>query len=215
MKLLLMLSLLLAQTPFSYGYMPSPTTLYADPECSVAITTLPQTYFVIILGENEGVYHVSYRDVSGYATGIEAVDYEPKTKHAQSSFTTCNDGYPVKLRLYPSADSEVLCEIPDGEGGYYYGDASGSPLIEQVGDKWYYVSYGKQPTLGYVYSSQVSVSEFSPNVVEKIEREESEEASSPLSDDTDFVLIALLCVPAVLIIYLAFRDKTRSSRYAE
>lgn len=215
MKLLLMLSLLLAQTPFSFGYMPQPTTLYADRECSVAITTLPQTYFVIILGEDEGVYHVSYRDVSGYTTGIEAVDFEPKTKHAEASFTTSNDGYPVKLRLSPSGESEVLCEIPNGKSGYYYGEASGSPLIEQVGDKWYYVSYGEQSILGYVYSSQVRVSEIHPNIIEKIEREESEEASSPLSDDTDFILIALLCVPAVLITYLAFSDKTRSSRYVE
>ena len=202
---------------FAYGYMDTVTTLYADPQCLTAVTTLPATYFVIVLGQNENSYKVSYKDIVGYVDNIEIVDYEPVTKYAAADFTVNNDGYPVKLRKEPSPAAEVLAEIPAAKGGYYYGDISGSSLIPQVGDKWHYVSYndGIETFYGYVYTSQVIVSEISDNVIEKVEYDKGEEQEPSPIFGTDFLLIACLCVPSVLIMYLVFKDKERKPRYRE
>lgn len=217
MKLLLIIALTLAQSPFTYGYMPSDCVLYGDAACSEPITTLPATYFVIVLEEKESdVFKVSYKDVTGYIKGIEITDYEPVTKFASARFTVNNDGYPVKLRSTPVGDARTLVEIPSGKSGYYYGDATGSALIPQVGDVWRYVSYndGTATYNGYVYSSQVDVEPIVPNVIEKVVYNESEGSPSPI-ENTDFLLIACLCVPSVLIMYLIFRDKDRKPRYKE
>ena len=201
-------------SPFTYGYLATDTTLYSDPECLNPLTSLPATYFVMVLDE-QAFYKVSYKDISGYVRELEIVDYEPVTKFATASFAVKNDGHPVKLRTEPSETAEVLIEIPDGKSGYYYGDVHGSALIQQVGTKWHYIAYadGDYRYRGYVYSSQVTVSEIEPNIIEKVEyNDEGEEQYSPPVNKPDFILIACLCVPSVLIMYLVFRNKERPRR---
>ncbi|MCH5164326.1 MAG: hypothetical protein J1F36_04845 [Clostridiales bacterium] len=219
MKILLLIALLaMPNSTFTYGYMHTNTTLYTDPGCINALTSLPATYFVIVLESEGGVHKVSYKDVTGYVTDIDIVDYEPVTKYASARFNVNNDGYPVKLRSGPTDTSNVVIEVPAGKSGYYYGDIQGTALIPQVGGKWHYVCYtdGLDSYYGYVYTSQVTVSEITPNIIEKVEhKDEGEELiPSPLSN-TDFLLIACLCVPSVLIMYLIFRDKEKKPRYKE
>ncbi len=216
MKLLMMLALIAGINNFSYGYMSEPTTLYSDPHCLNAVTTLPATYFVIVLEKGETSFKVSYKDIAGYVKDVEVVDYEPVTKYASASFSVNNDGYPVKLRAEPSGASEVIIEVPASRQGYYYGDVSGSALIPQVGNRWHYVSYddGGKIYYGYVYTSQVTVSEIKNNVIEKVEHDKGEVLTSPVFG-TDFVLITCLCVPSVLIMYLAFKEKEHKPRYKE
>lgn len=217
MKLLMTLALIAGINTYSYGYMSTTTTLYSDPHCLNAVTTLPATYFVIVLEETETCFKVSYKDIVGYVDSIEIVDYEPVTKYASASFSVNNDGYPVKLREEPSNTAEVITEVPPSEHGYYYGDVSGSALIPQVGDRWHYVSYddGIKTYYGYVYTSQVTVSEIKDNVIEKVEQDKGEESIPSPVFGTDFLLIACLCVPSVLIMYLVFREKEYKPRYKE
>lgn len=218
MKLFLVLTIFLSYAqPFTYGYLSEDITLYSDERCLEIVTSLPKTYFVIVLEQKETCCFVSYKDISGYAKNVTIVDYEPVNKYATASFSVNNDGYPAKLRLKPTDQSEVLTEIPPSASGYYYGDAVGKALIPQVGDVWRYVSYddGTNTYRGYVYSSQTTVSEIQNNVIEKVAlKEESEDNSSP-SQNTDFVLISLLCIPSVVIMYLIFKDKERKPRYKE
>ncbi len=218
MKLLLLLTLLTSPQPFTYGYLPYGCTLYSDMQLTNPITTLPATYFVIILSEDTAI-RASYKDIVGFLdpASVEKVDYEPVTKFASASFTVDNDGYPVRLRSSPSKDAPVISEIPSGASGYYYGDALGDALIEQVGNTWRYVSIGDPSGTknGYVYSSQVSVTDFAPNVIEKVEyNDKGEDLASPVSN-TDFILIACLCVPSVLIMYVIFRSGEPKPRYKD
>lgn len=216
MKLLLLITLLATQ-PFTYGYMHSTTTLYSDKDCRNAITSLPATYFVIVLETESNCYKVSYKDISGYVRDIDIVDYEPVTKYASARFNVNNDGYPIKLRNAPLDSGEVIIEIPAGKGGYYYGDIQGDALIPQVGKNWHYVCYtdGLDPYYGYVYSSQVTVSEIQANIIEKMPEDKGEESTSSPTDNTDFLLVACLCVPSVLIMYFVFREKERKPRFKE
>ena len=218
MKLLLILTVFLSQAnTLSYGYIDTDTVLYSDTNCLHAITTLPKTYFAIVLNEGEDYYYVSYKDVTGYVKNIEIVDYEPVTKYANATFTANNDGYPVKLRKSPNATSEVILEIPHQKSGYYYGDVSGSAIIEQVGSCWHFVRYddGTNAYHGYVYSSQVKTSEIKNNVIEKVVYNDESTNSVSIQQNTDFILIVLLCVPSVLIMYIIFSDKERKPRYKE
>lgn len=219
MKLLLLLTIAFASPGFTYGYLHTDTVLYGDPNLKTAITSLPATYFVTVLESYEDCHKVSYKDITGYIPDVEIVDFEPVTKWASTWFTVTNDGYPAKLRSLPSKDSEIIMEIPAGKTGYYYGDADGDELLQNYGNKWRYVCYndGLGDYYGYVYSSQISVSEIKPNEikkVEKVENNEGEELSSP-NVNTDFILIACLCIPSVLIMYLLFRDKDHKSRYRD
>lgn len=202
---------------YTYGYINTVTTLYSDAQCSDAVTTLPATYFVILLETREDCYKVSYKDIAGYVKDIEPVDYEPVTKYAAASFTANNDGYPVKLREEPSPNAKVLTQVPDSESGYYYGDINGTALIPQVGNKWHYVNYndGRQTYYGYVYSSQVTVTPIRNNVIEKVTYEKDEEFTSSPSFGTEFIIIICLTVPSVLIMYLVFKDKKPQPRYKE
>lgn len=217
MKLLLIVSLLAMPNTFSYGYLSVNTVLYADMGCQNAITTLPATYFVTVLESYEFAYKVSYKDITGYVIDVELVDYEPVTKFASASFKVNNDGYPVRLRSEPSGVGKLITEIPAGGTGYYYGDVQGSALIQQVGSTWHYVSYndGIDTYYGYVYTSQVTVSEIANNIIEKVEHAKGEELTPSPVTETDFLLITCLCVPSVLIMYLIFKDKKRQSRYKE
>ncbi len=215
MKLLLLISLVTSYSTFTYGYLPNECTLYSDAQLTSAVTTLPATYFVILLSEDE-VLKVSYKDVTGYMNkaDVEIVDYEPVTKFANGSFTVNNDGYPVKLRSMPLSNSPVISEIPSGKSGFYYGDAQGDAIIEKVGSLWHFVSYTDADGIktGYVYSSQVTVTTIPPNVIEKVEHDDKgEDLSSPVNN-TDIFLIACLCVPSVLIMYLVFRGGERKPR---
>lgn len=211
MKFLILLALTI---PFNFGYMNEDTMLYSDKECTKEIALLPATYFVIILSEEDGVYGVSYKDVSGFVKNIEAVDFEPVTKYASASFSVRNDGYPAKLRADPRSDAEVYTEMPNDAVGYYYGNVSGEELIEGI-DKWYFVSYndGINTYKGYVYSLQAAKTEILPNIIEKVEKIEDEASASPSTDKIDYLLIALLCVPSVIIVLLIFKDKDRKPRY--
>lgn len=218
MKLLLLLTLLSSSQPFIFGYLPRECTLYSDSQLTEPLTTLPATYFVIILDEGTSV-KASYKDIVGYLepTDVEKVDYEPVTKFASASFTVNNDGYPVKLRSFPKSDSPVIGEIENGKSGYYYGNAEGDALIDKVGTMWHYVGFddGNGIKCGYVYSSQVSVTAFTPNIIEKVEHnDKGEELTSPVNNN-DFILIACLCVPSVLIMYIIFKGGELKPRYKD
>lgn len=230
MKLLIVLALALAALPSlsaykaiaddslsSYGYMHSNIVLYSDPECKEKVTSLPATYFVTVIESYGDCHKVCYKDITGYVKEIEVVDFEPVTKYASTWFNVSNDGYPAKLRSSPSASGEIIMEIPSGKTGYYYGDVEGDELLQGYGNKWRYVSFndGISSIRGYIYSSQVAVSEIAPNEIKKVEKptiDKGEDLSSP-SSPVDIVLIVCLCVPAVLILYLLFSNKDRSSRY--
>jgi hypothetical protein len=109
MKILALLSSLLSLLIFSpattpivtYALIGNDCVLYADENLSNSLFTLPKTYFVQVLGENNDIYKVSYLDVVGFvkAESTTIVDYVPLNKFPSSiSCVVSNDGNTVTLR---------------------------------------------------------------------------------------------------------------------
>lgn len=201
----------------------------------VTVTNLPQNYFVILRGQTDadGYIPVSYLDLVGYVKpeAVEPVDYEPKYKYAETnSLTLYNDGHEINVRTSPEHTlSNVAAVLAENTELYYYGTASGSTQVEQVGNVWYYVRYTEGGTAkrGYVYSLYVRARPIPENVIEKVAPQETQPPQENPDDTTtdptntenpepsrdyeltrprEIIIIVSLCLPVIVIMYLLFKQ---------
>ncbi len=201
---------LLASSTTQYGLIGEGAQLL-DQNFNV-ITSLPPTYFVIILSEVGDYYSVEYSDLSGYVlkSKISPIDYEPKIKFGLAYFTAKNDTHPVNIRQSPTSSSPIIDYIADGESTLYYGAVSGEALIASAGNTWYYVRYNNK--YGYVYSVQGVVQEFEVNPGDRVEQPKNISDKKENSGLSDWVFILLLCVPAVIIMLALFARPQQSAQ---
>lgn len=199
---------------FEYGILGDSAILYSDSGMTMPKTTLPSTYFVIIIGDGGGdCYRVSYLDIDGYIAKsvVEPVDYEPKYKYASKGFSVANDGQGANIRSSPDhTRNNILTTLSSGSGGIYYGTVKGTSLIPEVGDLWYYVRYSTEPYLyGYIYKSQISVEPIEANIIERLEPEQNNETPS---DTISYIIVAALTVPALIIMLFVFKKPSGTPR---
>lgn len=203
----------LAAPSFEYGILKDDAVLYSDAGLSRAITTLPSSYFVILIGFNGSAYRVSYLDIDGYlsAAAIEPVDYEPKYKYASAGFTVTNDGQSANVRSSPDhTQNNIVTTLESGARGLYYGTVKGTSLIPEVGDLWYYVRYSSEPYLyGYIYKSQITAETIPANIIERVEP--PAEPQEP-TDFVSYIIIAALTIPALVIMLFVFKKPSSSPR---
>lgn len=215
----------------AYALIGEGAVLYS-PDAREAITTLPENYFVTILGDEdgEGFIPAAYYDLTGRvrAADVEKVDYEPKNKYALSAaLTVANDGFDINVRSSPDhAADNVIMTIPAQSGLFFYGTTCGSTQIEALGNRWYYVrlSVGDAAVRGYVYSLYVTAESVPENVIEPLppadkpaavepgqgenaEEEYGESGYSSLAPTPaqETIIIVALSLPIVIIMYLMFR----------
>lgn len=201
------------RTPFEYALLGENVVLYSDAQLTAPITSLPSTYFVIIIGEGDASYRVSYMDIDGYIskTAAEPVDYEPKYKYASAKFRVNNDGQAANVRSTPDhTQNNVVTSLVAGSMGIYYGVVRGSSLIPEVGDLWYYIRYSSQPYLyGYVYKSQLSVDPIEANVIERVEPEPEQ---TQTTDKVSYIIAGALTLPALIIMLFVFKKPSSTPR---
>lgn len=187
----------------------------------VPVTTLPESYFVAILGEDENRYEVSYLDVTGYVEKdkVTLVDYEPLYKYHERGFITLsNDGHDVNVRSAPSAErGEVDAVLKSGDKLFYYGTVEGDAQVEAVGNAWYFVRYydlSGEARRGYVYSLYASAEAIPKNTIEVVRPpDESEDVvltqpeSFILPVDKEAMIVVALCLPVVIVTFLLFHER--------
>ncbi len=185
------------------------------------ITSLPQNYFVSLLGSDEPYQKVSYLDIDGFMAkkDLTKVDYEPKYKHHESAtLTVSNDGHSVNIRSSPtSKEDNILAVFPSGQTLYYYGSIEGEPQFPLVGNEWYFVRFydaDGQKRHGYIYSLYAFAEPIEPNLIEPLPKEEQPnniEKEKPqtliLPVSKEVIIIIALCIPVVIITYLLFRER--------
>ena len=212
-----------ATVELSYAIIGQNALLYRKTNTQFApVTTLPPSYFVAIIGEEENGYlRVSYLDIDGYmlASDLTAVDYTPKFKYAENTaLTVSNDGHLVNFRATPTSSGKVLATVNSGNSLYYYGQVAGEVSNEFIGDTWYYarfVSSDGTCLYGYIYSLYAHASPIPPNeIVAQTPPSEavlpSVSASGFTSAQTrEIVIIVSLCLPVLAISYLIFRNEKR------
>lgn len=228
--LCVLISVMLTALPVDaeYACMENGATLYNYSDGVYAeVAVLPKSYFAAVIKQNDDGYTlVSYMDVSGYIKSdqLKKVDFTPKYKYADASFTVSNDSQPANLRSRPdhTDKSNILTVMPDGGKGKVIGSIEGSALIAAAGNTWYYVRYenGGDLTYGYVYSAHITPVDFGTN---SMEREESgsdggiedgqEQPSMEMSLPVQIIFIVALCLPVVFIMLLMFSKKNRVPRH--
>ncbi len=221
-----------AASSFTYAQIGENAVLYSDSELISPLFTLPETYFVAILGEKDGALQVNYMDISGYvaASSVTRVDFEPKTKYAAaSSIELNNDGHSVNVRALPDHTADnVTVSLPSGETLFCYGKTTGSEQNALIGGDWYFVRYDESGTIkrGYVYSLYAVFSPPEDCVVEKVATEQTPTNADKSSDSDlpekvktatgfsifEIALICVLCVPVVIIMILLYRAPGRNTR---
>lgn len=218
----------------SYALIGDDAVLYSD-EGKTAVTTLPATYFAVVLNKAENGYvSVSYLDLAGKVeeNKLTVVDYEPRYKYADGSLKLNNDGHNVRVRSAPDHENgEVVGDLSDGETLSYYGTVAGSAQVAALGNEWFFVRFtdGGKTKHGYVYSLYVTANPIPENVIEPLPAQDPEPEPSvepenndgrqtdefSLSKNGEAIAIVALCLPVIVVTYLLFRKPKKSSDETE
>ncbi|MCL2555664.1 MAG: hypothetical protein FWE03_01415 [Firmicutes bacterium] len=193
------------------------------------ITTLPPTYFVIIINETdfENYYRVTYLELTGIIlrTHITRVNFEPVTKfHENVFFTAQNDTHPVNIRALPNSTAEIITAIPHNNQAFFFGQKNGEALITTHGSRWYFVRFldGTVNRFGYVYSAQGIVDTIPPNIIQAVPN--PPDNNNNLDPNTppqrfDWIYIVLLSIPAIIVMFALFskpkKDTDIDKEYAD
>ena len=213
----------------SYALIGNDAVLYSD-EGKTAVTTLPATYFAVVLDEAENGYvSVSYLDLAGKVEEdkLTVVDYEPRYKYADGSLKLNNDGHNVRVRSTPDHENgEVVGDLSDGETLLYYGTVAGTAQVAAIGNEWFFVRFTDdgETKRGYVYSLYVTANPIPENVIEPLPAPDPEPEPSiependdgrqtdefSLSKNGEAITIVALCLPVIVVTYLLFRKPKKS-----
>lgn len=191
--------------------------LYADENLTEKTTSLPSSYFVTILSEQDDVFKVAFSSISGFvsSSSVSLVDYVPKSKYPTTNIhKVYNDGNTVSLRDKPShLNGTLIQKLSDGETVTYFGTIEGSNQVEQLSSTWYYVrTNGENPVYGYVYSLYFSPPELPKNDTSPQDEPTSGQISSSVefSPNGKYVVIVALCIPVVILLYILYKSAKRT-----
>lgn len=189
---------------------------------------IPETYFVELLSyENDLFYQARYLDTYGYVkiSDVQCVKGVPQNPFvSKASFRVFAPGG-IELRSTPSQSDglNIITNINFLETNLqFYGSITGEEAIAYKGALWYFCKYTKSGVeqKGYVYSvfcdllttisANTEVLEYvaEPTFETESTSAPSESGSTSLSGMptiTQVLIIAAVCIPVILIIYLLFR----------
>ena len=178
---------------------------------------VPKTYFVLLLSNlDDDFYKAQYRDVEGFVLkdAVCPVAETPEKPYLENVTFRVYTSDGTDMLSLPQSDANVIDSVEVLQEIDYYGVTIGEQLIDGRGYEWY---YGKNPNTnkqGYFYKGLCdSLSEI-PNNTEIVSY-----TSSPFNDDDNsylynlidlstglkVVLIALVCLPSLVLVYLMFK----------
>ena len=190
--------------PMSYLYKTASTEIKDNVLCY-----LEETYFVeITLDYDPTFYKVNYNGISGYVTknSVTKIIGTPHTPYPTSNITTIDTK--CYLRSSPTTkEDNVVTVVPDKcKELEYIGKIYGEEAIDYQGSLWYYVSYFG--VKGYIYSEYIySISNIATNT-ETFDNIDSNltKNPTPLKIAECGIIIAVLSVPAIIIVILMYRS---------
>ncbi|MCQ2564990.1 MAG: hypothetical protein MJ152_03960, partial [Clostridia bacterium] len=181
---------------------------------------LPQTYFVKLTDNaNADFYKAEYMGISGYVKKdkVQPIVGTPLQPYLEN----------INFRIFaePSRDMRTVPTSQDGSSSQvtyvplltrnltYIGKVHGQELVEGRTDIWYYCKYSaEQDFYGYVYSDfcdkMSTITDNTESVTyltTPIFEIEQNTASLPLNSKATGIIIAILCVPAVVFVYMMFK----------
>lgn len=181
---------------------------------------LPRTYFVELIDSTDDFYKVQYSSFTGYVKkeSLQTIVGTPITPYLDNISFRIYSEQSRSLRTEPTetaGTSSLVTYIPLlSRNLTYYGEIKGASLIDGRTNVWYYCKYtADKDYYGYVYSDfcdeMSTIAENSEEVVytsnptfEVIETE----TSLPLADKTTTIIIAILCVPALIFVFMILKS---------
>ncbi|MCL2860817.1 MAG: SH3 domain-containing protein [Firmicutes bacterium] len=208
----------------TFARLTTNASMFSEQNETSKIVTLPETYFVIVLGDatESGFIRVSYLDLVGYVrfSDVEVVGFEPRPRHHTATFTTTQfyDSEYVNLRISPNQNSQSVAQIATGEELFFYGTIEGSSLFGN--NQWFKVRYENNDGAmfrGYLNYHHGTPSEIVPNNYEIVPPPQI--PNPPVIPGEEFytnlfiaIFIIALSIPAVFIMFLLFKKKQPVSR---
>jgi len=185
--------------------------------------SLPRTYFVELLDDTKnGFYFVNYLHFSGYVKkdAVQTIVGTPITPYLTDISFRVYSEQSRDLRSEPttiSGSSSQVAYIPLlSRNLTYLGSIIGEELIDGRTNIWYYCKYSADKDYyGYVYSdfcdelaeiplnTEQVVYTSSPN----FDPPTNQETALPLKNKTTMFVIAVLSIPALIFMFMIFKNK--------
>lgn len=190
---------------------------------------LPRTYFVLLSEDvGEKFYKVSYLNCEGYVKKncVRAIIGTPKKPYYEAHFRVYSDQSRV-LRSEPtsvSGSSSQIVYVPlYSRDLTFIGSVAGETFVDGRTNIWYYCKFSAEKDYyGYVYSEFCDEFELEtiPQNKENVtytdlpvfNKPSEEKTSIPVESKTTGVVIAILCVPALIFVFLVVKSSKFSTK---
>lgn len=200
-----------ANNTLEYAIIEANCVLFADDKLTDVVTSLPTSYFVVIIGEDDDYYHVTYSNLSGFIAKntVNRVNYTPRYKFGSGKLSLINDGGVINVRSAPDhTKSNIAARLTDGTVMNYYGSVQGTVQNEIIGNKWYAVIL-PEGKIGYVYSMYAEATAIPQNKIEPEPEPETPTVTPVIGagEKSQYFLIAAMCLPVIILMYLLFKPR--------
>ncbi len=190
---------------------------------------LPESYFVVVLSHvSSSIARVDYDGQVGYvdASKIKVVDFVPIQPTLEGITFDISSKSGTHIRLAPSDSAEILEIVPAGASSLIYvGQIVGDIPVGGSSNIWYLAVYTPSSSTtsvieGYVYSERTTnltpIKANAEDIIEPPKNEEQADAESfAISGAVKGILIALICLPILLVFILLLVGQKRSTKRAK
>lgn len=184
--------------------------------------TIPNSYFVLLVGEKDEFYHAKYSGVMGYVkkSEVTAMDGIPINPFANQSFRAFSQN---GLDIYssPHANAATIGKLNFLQDNVtLYGSTSGDELFPKSTTTWFYCksNNGGENINGYVFSyfcdNIILASEnleYFTEITEPLSFGDDLPANGGLSDTATAMIVLGISLPCLVILYLILSPKKRET----
>lgn len=222
--------------PIYARIMNEDTYLYKSPyqleDISNTYFCLPKTYFVQLLGEENGFYKANYLNFTGYVKkdNVQTIVGTPKTPYLEN----------INFRIYAELSRDMRSEPNTYSGSSsqvayiplycrnltYIGKISGETLIDNRTNVWYYCKYtADKDYFGYVYSDfcdeMTKIAENTEQVTftsepnfSKPDLSITNTINTPTSNTISIIIIAL-SIPSLIFVILLLKNSKLVKKHTQ
>lgn len=196
-----------------YAKVLSAVNFYSSPNADSDMFIIPETYFVLLIGEENEFYKAKYLDLFGYVKKDEVVPMQgtPSSPYPQETFRNFNDNG-LTVYEHPNTTSTAVGKL-SYEGVYtLYGIKTGEEVLDHSTNIWYFCKYETDSgnKTGYVFSYYCDMfdefpenTEYYPEITEPLKfYVENENQPSGLNDTVIAIIVLSVSLPCLIILYL-------------
>ena len=181
---------------------------------------LPNSFFVLLIGEEDEYYQAKYLDLFGYVKKNEVIpmDGTPSNPYPNNTFRARANG---GLEVYsaPRRGATVIGNLDFLQDGILkYGEITGDELISYSTNKWFYCSFQQNgvTSQGYVFSyycdhpvSSSENTEYFSEITGTLDFSPELPANGGLSDTVTAIIILSVSLPCLIVLYLLLSPAKR------